>query len=222
MTIQDYLDLITSAWNQKPKFTAMVSFGVSVQVQVQKLLNSMIPLFDLSTPPVGNQLDIIGEWVGITRDVSIPIAGVYFTWDGPANQGWDYGSWQPYNKPVTITQLPDDAFLTLIVAKISANQWDGTTNGAYKIWSSIFPKYTILIQDYNNMSYALCLIGNIVDSLTLALLTGGYIPLKPEGVLVRQYFTSVDSNPAFCWDAPLTEFVGGWNEASWLAVNLPD
>lgn len=221
-TIQNYLDLITSSWAQKPKFTAMVSLDVSVQVQVQALLQSMIPIFDLSTPPVGDQLDIIGEWVGISRDVSVPIGGVYFTWDGDPSVGWNYGTWQPYNKPVNITQLPDDAYLTLILAKISANQWDGTTNGAYAIWDTIFPALTILIQDYENMTYALALIGGIVDSLTLALLTGGYIPLRPEGVEVVGYFTSVDSNPAFCWDAPLTEWVGGWNQASWLLETLPD
>ena len=221
-SIQDYIDLITSSWNEKPNFTAMVSLDVSVQVQVQSLLASMIPIFDLSTPPVGNQLDIIGQWVGISRNVNVPIAGVYFTWNGDPTVGWNYGSWQPYNKPATITQLPDDAYLTLIRAKIAANQWNGTTNGAYAIWDTIFPQYTILIQDYENMSYALAVIGGIVDSLTLALLTGGYIPLRPEGVAVVAYFTAVDNNPAFCWDAPLTQYVGGWNEASWLKESRPD
>lgn len=223
MTTQDYLDLITSSWSMKPKFTAMVSLDVSVQVQVQKLLQSMISIFDLDTPPVGDQLDILGEWVGITRDVQVPIGGVYFSWDGsdPA-LGWDYGTWQPFNKPVNITKLPDDAYLTLIRAKIAANYWDGTTNGAYAIWSIVFPKITILIQDYENMTYALALIGGIIDSLTLALLTGGYIPLRPEGVRVVKYFTATDDNPAFCWDAPLTQYVGGWNDASWLKENLPD
>lgn len=222
MTIQDYLNLITSSWRQKPKFTSMVSTDVSVPVQVQQLLASMIPIFDMDNPPVGDQLDIIGKWVGISRQVKVPISGVYFSWDADPTLGWDYGTWQPSNKPVTITSLPDDAYLTLVRAKITANYWDGTTNGAYAIWSTVFPKFTILLQDYENMTYALAIIGGIVDSLTLALLTGGYLPLRPEGVRVVKYFTSVDNNPAFCWDAPLTEFVGGWDEASWLKETSPD
>jgi hypothetical protein len=222
MTIQDYLDLITSSWDEKPNFTAMVSQIAAIQVQIQNCLTSMIPIFDLDLPPVGDQLDILGQWVGISRDVKIPIAGVYFSWNEAATLGWDYGTWQPYNKPTKITQLPDDAYLTLIRAKIAANQWDGTTNGAYAIWDIIFPQFTILIQDYQNMTYAFAIIGGIVDSLTLALLTGGYIPLRPEGVRVREYFTATDSNPAFCFDTPLTSFVGGWNEASWLKETLPD
>lgn len=217
MTIQDYLNLITSSWSKKPNFTAMVSLDVSLPVQVQKLLTSMNPIFDLDTPPVGDQLDIIGEWVGISRNVNIPIAGVYFAWDVDDTVGWEYGTWQPFNAPTTINTLPDDAYLTLIRAKIAANNWDGTTDGAYKIWDDIFPQFTILIQDGQNMTYALAIIGGIVDSLTLALITGGYIPLRPEGVLITEYFVSTDSNPAFAWDIVTpSSSLDGWNLGSWL------
>lgn len=221
-TIQTYLNYITSAWQQKPNFTAMITADVSVQVQVQALLEEMLTtLFDFATPPVGNQLDILGQWVGISRNVNIPIAGVFFSWDGtnPA-LGWDYGSWRPANAPTTITTLPDDAYLTLLLGKIAANNWDGTTNGAYEIWDNIFPQYTILIQDYSNMSYAMAVIGGIVDSLTQALLTGGYIQLRPEGVEITAYYFSVDTNPAFAWDVE-SESLAGWDQGSWLSQVAP-
>lgn len=221
MTVQDYLDLITSAWQNKPNFTAMISQLVAVPVQIQNLLASMVPIFDLSLPPVGNQLDIIGQWVGVSRNVPVPIMGVFFSWDGTdPTVGWDQGSWQPYNAPVSITQLPDDAYLTLIRAKIAANGWDGTTNGAYAIWDRVFPQFTILIQDNQNMSYALAIIGGVVDSLTIALLVGGYIPLRPEGVEITEYFVSSDTNPAFAWDLETTD-LQGWNEGSWLREIVP-
>jgi hypothetical protein len=217
-TIQTYLNYLTSSWQNKPNFTAMISVDVGVQVQVQALLEEMLgPLFDLATPPVGDQLDIIGEWAGVSRNVSIPITGIFFTWNGPANLGWNYGSWQPSDNPSSITVLPDDAYLTLIFAKIASNYWDGTIDGAYAIWDRIFPQYTILIQDYQNMSYALVILGGVVDALTLALLTGGYIPLRPEGVEVTGYFTPIDDNPAFAWDVEATDTLAGWNIGSWLA-----
>lgn len=221
MIIQDYLNLITSAWANQPNFKATISAVVAVPVQVQALLNSMIPLFDLDTPPVGDQLDIIGQWVGVSRNVPVPITGVFFSWDGSdASLGWDQGSWQPFNAPASITSLPDDAYLTLIKGKIAANNWDGTTNGAYAIWDTLFPQFTILIQDHMNMSYALAVIGGVVDSLTIALLVGGYIPLRPEGVLINEYFFSVDSNPAFAWDIDSTD-LQGWDEGSWLKEVIP-
>lgn len=221
-TTQDYLDLVTSEYKQKSKFNAMLSFMVAVQVRVQGLMDQMIStLFDLSTPPTGNQLDIIGQWVGVSRVVSIPISGVYFSWDGSnAFLGWDYGSWQPSNLPVAITTLPDDAYLNLILATIAANNWDGTTTGAYAIWAQVFPQFKILIQDNCDMTYDLGIIGGIVDSLTLALITGGYIQLRPEGVRISEYFIAVDTNPAFCWDVETTD-CKGWDEGSWLREVTP-
>jgi len=218
MTVNDYLNLITSQFRQKPKFIAMVSADVGIPVQVQTLLQAMIPLFDVDIA-VGDQLDIIGMWAGVSRHIAIPITGVYFSWDATFDLGWEFGTWQG-DQPSEITELPDDAYRVLIKAKIAANGWDGTTDGAYAIWDSIFTNFSILIQDHQDMSYDLAIVGGIVDSLTLALLTGGYIPLKPEGVHVNTYFIPVDSNPLFGWDVE-SEFLGGWDEASWTREIKP-
>jgi hypothetical protein len=179
----------------------------------------MIPLFDVDLA-VGQQLDVIGQWVGVSRNVAVPIVGVYFSWDDTAADGWDFGVWQPVPPTTTLNVLPDDVYRTLIYAKIAANQWDGTTEGAYAIWSAVFPQFTILIQDLCNMSYNLAIIGGTIDSLTLALVTGGYIPLKPEGVLIANYFVSVDTNKAFAWDTE-NQYLAGWDQGSWLRELAP-
>ena len=216
MTVQDYLNLITSEYNKQPNFTAMISQIAALPVQIQSLLTQIEgPLFDLSTPPVGQQLDVIGQWVGISRNVNIPITGIYFSWNDTSSDGWDYGSWEPYNAPTTINVLPDSAYLTLIQAKIVANSWDGTIDGAYKIWDTVFPSFRILFLDNQNMTYGLAIVGGIVDALTLALLTQGYLPLRPEGVMITEYLVATDSNPAFGWDVEST-YIAGWNEGSWL------
>jgi len=214
MTIEEYLDLITSEYRLKTKFTSMVSADVSIQVRVQDLLSSLIVKFDIDTA-LGQQLDVIGQWVGVSRNVSIPVAGIYFSWDADYTEGWEYGSWQPPLAPTDVTSLPDDAYRTLIRAKIAANAWKGTTDDAYIIWDTVFPDITILIQDYQNMSYDMALVGGIVPSLTLALLTGGYLPLKPEGVRINNYFVPVDSDPGFGWDVD-SPYIKGWEEGHWL------
>lgn len=218
-TVQDYLDLITSEYDEQPLFTAMVSVGMAASVQVQTLLDSMIPIFDLSTPPVGNQLDIIGQWVGVNRNVVIPITGVLFSWDDTDADGWDMGIWSSADNPTSITVLTDDAFLTVIQAKIAANHWDGTTEGAYKIYEQLFPTITILFQDESDMSFNVAIIGTL-DSLTLALLVGGYFPLRPEGVLIANYYTQKDTNPFFGWDTD-TDFIQGWGTGSWPVATPP-
>lgn len=219
MTLLEYLNLITSEFRTQPNYIAMLSANLATPIQVQNLLSSMIPLFDIEIA-VGDQLDIIGKWVGITRNVSIPISGVYFSWDGDYTVGWEYGTWQPALEPTEVTSLPDDAYRTLIKAKIAANQWDGTTDGAYAIWDQVFTTTTILIQDNQDMTYNLAVVGGIIDSLTLALITGGYIPLKPEGVRVNAYYVSVDSGPVFGWDVE-SDLLGGWDESSWVRELAP-
>src|SRR5258708_3554117 len=109
MTIDDYLNLITSEFQGKPKFTATISADVAIPVRIQDLLTSMIPLFDVDLA-VGSQLDTIGLWVGISRNVNIPIPNVYFSWDGDFTVGWDYGVWQGDLNPSTVTVLPDDVY----------------------------------------------------------------------------------------------------------------
>ncbi len=219
MTIEGYLNLITSAFRLKPKFTAMISADVSIPVRVQDIMGSYIPLFDVDLA-AGTQLDIIGLWVGVSRNVNVPIPGVYFSWDADYTLGWDFGTWQANLTPFAVTVLPDDAYRTLIKAKIAANSWDGTTNGAYAIWERLFTQFTILIQDNQDMSYDLIFVGGIIDSLTLALIQGGYIPLKPEGVRVHEYFIPVDANPVFGWDLE-NDFVQGWDEGSWTREITP-
>ncbi len=219
MTIQNYLDLITSEHQGKENFLSTVSLSVSLQVRIQDLMESMMfDIFDLDIA-IGEQLDIIGQWAGVSRDVSIPVSGVFFSWDDTAADGWDYGVWPDPGNPSTITVLPDDVYRTLIRAKIAANKWDGTTEGAYAVWDSVFPNVTILIQDHQDMSYDLILVGEIIDSLTLSLLSQGYIPLKPEGVRVNTYYTPVNSGPAFGWGVD-SEFISGWGTGSWV-VGVP-
>jgi Protein of unknown function (DUF2612) len=220
-TIQDYQKLLTSEHWGKPKLAATIAACTAVPAQIQVLFDSMTALFDLDSPPVGDQLDIIGKWVGVSRALAIPLEDVFFSWDADASLGWDFGVWKDPNNPtVVLTDLPDDAYLTLIRAKIAANHWDGTTEGAYAVWSIIFPALNILIQDFQNMRFAVAIQGTILNTLTKALLTGGYLPLKPEGVEIINYILPIDTGPLFAWDVE-NAYLAGWDDGSWGKETVP-
>lgn len=225
-TVQTYLDLITSAHQSQPNFVATVAQSVGMSVQMQSLLSGIMgPLFDLNTPPVGDQLNIIGELVGASREVIIPIAQVAFAWDDSSLPlGWDAGSWAANPSASYVITLPDDTYLILINAKILANNWNGTTTEAYEIYNEVFAPFTILIQDNCNMSYDIAIIGGVIPALTLALLTGGYVPLKPEGIRLTDYYSSTGTGPAFAWDLD-TAYCQGWDTGNWLQktfnTNIP-
>lgn len=219
-TTQQYLDLITSEHQGQPDFAGTITAVVDVLVQVQTLLVSMIEIFDIDLNPVGNQLDIIGQWVGAPRTINSAFAGVFFTWDDLPSDGWDFGVWQQAGSPSAVVTLPDDVYLSFIKAKIGINQWDGTTLGIYAIWAEAFPQFNIMIQDNQNMSYIVIIQGTVPNSLFKALIVGGFIVPKPEGIRIADYVFPVDTNPIFAWDSD-SAGLKGWDEGSWGVFVAP-
>lgn len=67
MQTQDYLNLVTSEHNQKPKFMAMMAVDVQGYVDNQALCATFPALFDLDLA-VGQQLEFVGAWVGLSRN----------------------------------------------------------------------------------------------------------------------------------------------------------
>lgn len=197
--ITKYLSLVTSQHNDKPKFMALVAMLVQPVADISALLERMPDLFDLDKA-IGDQLDIVGEWVGITRNISIPLPNVYFSL-GVAGLGLNEGTLKAAFDPTTgLLRLPDDAYRTLLRARIAMNHWDGTIPDAYKAWDALFAGtgFGILIIDGGDMSMIYALTGPVPDAVTLALLTGGYLSLKPAGVHINSYITpSVPHAPYF-------------------------
>jgi hypothetical protein len=146
-SLDDYLSLITAEHNQRPRFVATVALSVQPYVDGSNTALSLIGLFDLDTA-VGVQLDALGQWVGITRYVTIDLEQ-WFTFD-KYNVGFDQGKWlTPYETTNETVALDDEHYRLLLRARIASNQWDGTIPGAYDAWGVLFQDtgYQILIQD---------------------------------------------------------------------------
>jgi hypothetical protein len=207
--ITPYTSLITSEHNTQPNFMATVAALVQPLADMQVSLGSIPALYDLNSA-VGVQLDVVGQWVGRSRYLSEPIVGVYFSLDTDG-VGLDLGTWLgPFDPTSGLVALPDDAYRILLYAVIAANSWDGTVPSAYTIWNGLFSAfgYEILIQDNQDMSMGIVLIGPTPNAVTLALFAGGYLNLRPAGVLVEFYaIPSEPDTPVFGFDAVLSAYV---------------
>lgn len=212
--LSDYTGLVTSEHADKPKFTAMVSTVTQCFVDQQNALASFVEAFDLDEAD-GVQLDILGEWIGISRKISTPISGVYFSLD-TSGVGFDQGVWQgPFDPSTGIVSMDDATYLLILRAKIAANHWDGTIGSAAAILDSIFGSSTyVFIQDNQDMSMTVGLSWNLPSALFVALFGGGYIPLKPEGVLANYVVTSVNGDPCFGFDVENT-YISGFDVGAW-------
>ena len=217
--VQPYLGLVTSQHADKPKFVATLSALVQPLADLQVLLAGMPGLYDVDAA-VGAQEDAVGQWVGVARNISVPLTGVYFSWDVDG-LGWGQGNWTTGAGATELIVLPDDQYRTLLYATIAANQWDGTIPGAYAIWDKIFSDTGtgILIQDGDDMHMTVALTGPVPDAVTLALFTGGYLDVRPAGVMIDYYWTpAAPDAPYFGWDAE-SAGISGWGIGYWGVRN---
>lgn len=208
-----YTGLITSQHANKPKFMAMVAGVAQPFVDLQAVLANIPVSYDLDNA-IGDQLDVVGEWVGISRNISTPLA-VYFSLD-TSGLGFDQGSWQgPYDPSTGLISLDDDTYRLLIRAKIGANSWDGTLGTSAAILNGIFGGDTyVFMQDNGDMTITFGMAGKTPSAVFMALLSHGYIPLKPSTVHVNAYLkSSVSGTPLFGFDVE-NQYISGFDVGS--------
>lgn len=213
----DYTKLITSQHSDKPKFVAMVGLITGIVGDVSDSIQGMTNDFDLDQA-VGPQLDAVGLWVGTNRQVLIPIANAWFSFDIDG-LGWDEANWQgPYDPTEGITSLDDGTFRAVIKAKIAANYWDGTNESLQQIAADTFvaENIKILVTDDLNMTMDdLYLTGAGLTAVLQALFKRGIFPPKPVGVRVNGYFmNSNPSSPFFGLDTDTAD-VAGLDVGAW-------
>jgi hypothetical protein len=187
--LQYYLDRVTSEHNTKTKFMATVAAAVQPFVDLQATFAAMIGIFNPNG--AGDQLDKLGQWVGVTRDLVTPINGE--------------------------TTLGDSDFQTLIKLAIAQNHWDGTIPGAYTLWNSIFASQGIglLIGDNQDMTMDVVFTG-VQGVVTEAILGGGFFGLRPAGVRITGFFQPGEADqPIFGLDAE-NSTVSGLDVGFWM------
>ena len=235
-----YRDLITSEYRLAPRFNAMVrkmaEYGCTLDTSILKIVEA----FDLDTA-TDDQLDIIGECVGVTRDLDFepsPIGRGEIICPSPDEMEKDtdpsmytvYQAPTPSNlsetdivdgyAPVDIEDAPlitDEVFRTMIKARIVQNVWKGNVLELYEMWANLFPdNLGIQIQDNQDMSFNIVLVG-AYTGLMQELITHGYIIPKPEGVRINMLsFIDTDGMPIFAYDYNTLNYSG--YKSHWLQV----
>lgn len=215
-----YTDLITSQHRGKPKFEALVDLNASSFSEISETVATIPTKHDLDVA-VGVQLDTVGEWVGLSRCIGTNISDVYFSMDD-ADLGLDAGVFKgPFDSASGFSRLDDETYRMTLRAKIGANHWDGSVESLQVILDQVFKGYgsSVFSGDHQDMSMSFYLVGENPPPVIIALLTGGYLSVKPAGVLVRGYFKpSVESTPFFALDSS-GEYASGFDMGS-LAIPI--
>lgn len=182
LTVDDYIELVTTEHVEKQRFIETVSISASNYTSLQDVIAGFIDDFDLDIA-IGVQLDSVGLWIGVPREINVPITGVYFSWDTIISEGWDNSIWKKKGDPDnTIVVLNDDDYRALLRSKILSNNWDGSIEQAYTILQTAFVSAPpITIKDNQNMTMTVTMPSTLTP-VQIALVTEEYIVIRPSGI----------------------------------------
>lgn len=179
--LSDYINLITSEHRDKPNFLAVLGAVLQPMVDNINTAEALPGKMDLDAA-VGAQLDIVGQWVGLSRKLTFPITGVFFSFD-TGGLGFDEGIWfSPATDNGEVTSMDDTTYRMMIMAKIAADIWDGSLGHANELLAGVFPMAGVQLKDNFDMSQTFILSGTAPSVLFSQLVAQGYIELRPAAV----------------------------------------
>lgn len=144
-------------------------------------------MFNVATA-VGYGLDCCGRIVGVTRNLQLSSAGLYFGFDqqSPTVDDFGPGGASPFFTGQSITtsfSLTDPAFRTLIFAKALANITDGSIPSLNALLLSLFPgRGDCYVTDGENMTMTYTFAFALTPVEAAIVTQSGVLP-KPVGVL---------------------------------------
>lgn len=214
---QDYLDLITSQYQNSPKFLEWVRTFLAMVEDIRDLAQNLSFYFSFNQivsptsatllpsgndyltvkdgdfdfvafdAAVGDQLDILGVILGQSRTVDFnPSGGVSPT-------------------------LDDNTYRILLKNKALINQWNGMSDALQTFWQTVFPGGKVVVQDNQNMTFDIILVGAF-SSIIVDLIANGYIVPRPQGVLVNYYY---GETPFFGHDHD-DAYISGHDVGNWV------
>ena len=194
LLINEYRKLLTSEYRHSPKLKEWLLWLLNDGTDYATFIHVFVNAFDLDRA-VGQQLDIIGRYVGVSRMLNFQPSGG--------------------ESPL----LNDDTYRFLIRATIVKNTWKGNVEDLYSAWKILFSNIPLFqIQDLQDMTFNV-VIGGDFTTFETELITKGYIVPKPEGVRIRlMTITPLAGYPLFSYDLD-TLYYSGYT-ANW-AIPTP-
>lgn len=187
---RDYTQYITAPHKQAPNFVEWVRAQTKPFADIQTALGFIATAFDLDVA-VGSQLDDVGRWVGVSRRLEIPLNAAFFSFD-VAGLGWDEGYWKgPYEPAEGVVSLDDDAFRSLIRARVAYNYWNGSNEKLELIGATVLQFWGVeaYMLDNQDMTVTLFLTKE-PPVVILELLKQAALLSKPAGVRLHGYIVA--------------------------------
>jgi Protein of unknown function (DUF2612). len=214
-----YTGRITNYHVGKPRYFKHVDLTTRPFIDISTELAGLTRAFDIDTA-IGSQLNILGEWIGLSRVVRQPITGVYFSLD-TEGLGFEQGIWQgAYDPDEGYTTLSDDTYRLILKAKIAINSWDGQNDSLPGILDMATEGSGLRMQivDNQDMTISIRIFPDTdlsdVSLEILAVIRQGYLTVKAAGVYSGDIEAPSTGSRFFGFDIE-NEYIGGFDEGAW-------
>jgi hypothetical protein len=228
MTTQDYTQLITSEHNQQPNFMAIVALFTGAISDITNLIDSMPLLFDLDNA-LDAQLDVLGEWIGLSRAVGGILLIEFFGFsDDASSLGFGEltdpsvgGRFYELGESATSTAvLSNPEYRILLKAKILKNQWNGSAtqfqSALYDILGIALPSQLVVNGDFSNGNTGW--LGNGVSGAGAELAPTQVVALSGSGAPAATYgdfiYRNAFNGPAFAVTPGERFAISSWSSAT--------
>lgn len=185
MITLSYLNLITSEHRDKPKYIAMLTGIFDQFVNNANVMDSIKNGLDPDIA-IGKQLDILGEYIGQSRQLTVNVDGLE-------------------------SVLSDEDYRFLLKARIAQGFWDGTVEGVYSIWNSLFSDVAFVLVDNQDMSCSFNISPEGLTPIQVQMIIMNMIIPKPVGVKYNYEFLS---RILFAYDMN-TDYYKGYDLGYW-------
>jgi Protein of unknown function (DUF2612) len=214
-----YTGRITNYHAGKPRYFKHIDLTTRPFTDISTELSGLARAFDIDTA-IGSQLDILGEWIGLSRVVRQPITGVYYSFDIDG-LGFGQGVWQgPYDPDEGYTTLSDDTYRLILKAKIAINSWDGQNDSLPAILNMATAGSGLRMQIVDNQDMTISVrvfpdtdISDVSLEI-LAVIRQGYLTVKAAGVYAGEIEVPSVGSRFFGFDID-NEYIGGFDESAW-------
>ena len=181
----NYLNLITSEHRTRVKYISMLDNVFGMFIECGNQIENISSYMDINTA-VGDQLTLLGKWLGQSRDVSAQTNG-------------ELGIIED-----------DETFRFLLKAKILRSNWKGTIEEVIDIFQTLYEDATISFVDNQDMTCDVVIVAHLSQTQKILLRNNLILP-KPVGVLYEYNFYET---PVFGWDRETT-LINGWDIGYW-------
>lgn len=134
--VDKYLALVTSEHGDQPNYIAALTALLQGVVDINNITAQFTTDYDLDSA-VGNQIDALGQWIGLSRKVLVYTPGTFFAFD-TSGVGFDQGLWHSsLDNTYTIVSLTDEIYRLMLRIKIAINYWDGSFGQAAELLDAL-------------------------------------------------------------------------------------